>query len=376
MLWWMIAIGLIFIPTSLGMAGEPVVAPRPLSTPCEDCQFNAPPWRGPADGGPRLPQADQPPRPLPMPEDAIPLSPLTINPEIKALVERHLGDLTPAEQQIWIEELNGLPVAVARQLLLTRERAGGADALKSLQVFEGFEPPVQGEPPRADRRSPRRETHEQSLKILREAEGIILNNIANAQTVGFKRVAPLTCGGGTSRGVSDLTRRRVVTQGPFRETGRSLDLALEGAGMFQVERDGALGLTRRGLFHVNAEGALAMTIDQQQWLLHPQIDVPPEASGIQISRDGTIHCRIRGGGPIVSVGRIELVLVADQSQLEAIGTGVWSIPRGIVPRRTGAAGDAGFAEIRSGFLEGSNVTLSEELAALGQIRMQIEALAE
>lgn len=96
------------------------------------------------------------------------------------------------------------------------------------------------------------------------------NNIANANTVGMKSAraefadlvaTSLGGGGGSSAsvgiGVSVATVSRQFTQGNINVTGNSLDVAITGAGFFQVTKtDGTTGYTRDGQFKLDKDGNL------------------------------------------------------------------------------------------------------------------------
>ncbi|WP_301584919.1 flagellar hook protein FlgE [Halomonas alkaliantarctica] len=84
------------------------------------------------------------------------------------------------------------------------------------------------------------------------------NNIANSQTVGYKRSDVLFADVfAASRGigvqVSDV--RQNFTQGSIESTGRNLDLAISGEGFYRLERStGEVGYSRNGEFGITAAG--------------------------------------------------------------------------------------------------------------------------
>ncbi|RUR31030.1 flagellar hook protein FlgE [Vreelandella andesensis] len=84
------------------------------------------------------------------------------------------------------------------------------------------------------------------------------NNIANSQTVGYKRSDVLFADVfAASRGigvqVSDV--RQNFTQGSIESTGRNLDLAISGEGFYRLERStGEVGYSRNGEFGITATG--------------------------------------------------------------------------------------------------------------------------
>lgn len=99
------------------------------------------------------------------------------------------------------------------------------------------------------------------------AISVLADNIANSNTVGFKAgraeftdlLAGSISGSGSSAvgsgsNVSAVTE--VFNQGTFENTGRGLDLAIDGNGFFVVQDNGARYYTRAGNFKIDASGNL------------------------------------------------------------------------------------------------------------------------
>jgi flagellar hook protein FlgE len=118
--------------------------------------------------------------------------------------------------------------------------------------------------------------------------GVISNNIANASTTGFKSsraefadvYASSLLGAGDNaigKGVSLSSVTQEFAQGNITFTNNSLDLAINGAGFFQLSTDGALEYTRAGSFQVDREGFLVTT--QGSRLQGFQVDSLGEITG-------------------------------------------------------------------------------------------------
>ena len=103
------------------------------------------------------------------------------------------------------------------------------------------------------------------LNAATQALSVTSNNLANAQTVGFKSsraefgdifaatqtgVASTAVGNGVS--VQEIAQQ--FSQGNVETTGNSLDLAINGNGFFTVSNNGALSYTRDGEFQLNNAG--------------------------------------------------------------------------------------------------------------------------
>lgn len=95
-------------------------------------------------------------------------------------------------------------------------------------------------------------------------------------------------------------------QGTMVNTGRPLDVAIEGVGFFQVTMpNGELRYTRRGLFTLNAAGNL---VTADGFLVSPHITVPLDAVSVSIGSDGTVSV-VRAGSTNVSTVLGQLLLV-------------------------------------------------------------------
>jgi flagellar hook protein FlgE len=105
------------------------------------------------------------------------------------------------------------------------------------------------------------------LNTSRQSLDVIGNNIANANTVGFKSsrsefselvassLGAAGGGGGVGLGASTATVAQMFTQGSINITGNSLDVAINGGGFFQVEKpDGSTAFTRDGQFKISPDG--------------------------------------------------------------------------------------------------------------------------
>ncbi len=97
--------------------------------------------------------------------------------------------------------------------------------------------------------------------------GVISNNIANANTTGFKssrsEFADLVTQGSQALssteyggGVAINSVRQEYSQGTIQFTDNALDLAVSGAGFFTIMRDGIEHYTRDGSFQVDSNGYL------------------------------------------------------------------------------------------------------------------------
>src|SRR5262245_50423118 len=81
----------------------------------------------------------------------------------------------------------------------------------------------------------------------------ITNNLANAQTTGFKREFERVKE--TANGV-DVETQADLSPGDLIATGNDLDVAVDGPGFFAIETPAGVRYTRAGAFEINASGNL------------------------------------------------------------------------------------------------------------------------
>jgi len=213
---------------------------------------------------------------------------------------------------------------------------------------------------------------------------VIANNLANINTVGFKRsqvdfqdlmyvklaeagredsagtVAPV--GFEIGSGVKSGGTVKVYTQGEQENTGRSLDLSIQGDGFFQVTMpDGSTRYTRNGQFLLDAEGNLVTSTGA---LLEPPITIPADTRTINIAPDGEVSAFVGSEQTPTSAGQIQLVRFPNPAGLSSLGGNLLAATEASGTASTGTAGENGYGRIQSGFLERSNVQMVTELVNL------------
>jgi flagellar basal-body rod protein FlgG len=208
----------------------------------------------------------------------------------------------------------------------------------------------------------------------------IANNLANVNTTGFKRsrvsfedvlyetlqgprqvnpndpqtLAPIQIG----KGVRLAAINRLHTQGAAEQTGRPLDLLIEGDGFFQVERpDGSTAYTRDGSFTLSDRGEL---VTNGGYRVLPGITVPSDAQGLTISAAGVVS--ITGaGGQTTEIGRLELARFVNPTGLMALGENLYAETAASGEAMTGSPQEQGMGRILQGVLEASNVEIVQEM---------------
>jgi flagellar basal-body rod protein FlgG len=212
---------------------------------------------------------------------------------------------------------------------------------------------------------------------------VIANNLANVNTTGFKRsqiefqdllyakmkepgteVAPgvnAPTGLEVGTGVRISSTLRVFSLGEFHNTQRNLDVAIRGNGFLQVLMpNGDIRYTRDGSLQTNANGQL---VTQAGYQIEPAISIPTDAASIDIATDGGVNVMDSSGVRSV-VGTIQLARFVNPSGLASQGDNLFSPSDASGPAVVGTAGQEGFGDLQSGFLEKSNVNMVNELVNL------------
>lgn len=209
----------------------------------------------------------------------------------------------------------------------------------------------------------------------------ISNNLANVNTVGFKRdrVAfedlfyqvqrqpgaaadqqnQIPSGIQMGNGVKVVGTQKVFTTGSFQNTDQELDLAIVGQGFFQIERpNGEMAYTRNGQFHRNSEGAM---VNAEGLPLVPQIEIPETVVGITIGSNGVVSATLAGEADAQELGMITLANFTNPAGLEALGGNLYRETGASGEPIEGEAGDEALGLLKQGTLEGSNVNVVEEM---------------
>lgn len=195
---------------------------------------------------------------------------------------------------------------------------------------------------------------------LRQAMDVVANNIANANTAGFK-VESLLLEGSTvtsdyqADGLRDLQfvdawgMGRDYRQGALEVTGRSLDVAIDGDGFFAVSVNGTEQYTRDGRFRLDNTGQLtafdgAPVLDANS---RAPIVLDPSARATTITDDGAV---MQDG---IAMGNIGVFEVANLAGMSKQGNGRYvqtDNPDGSNDPQPVLA-----PSVRQGFVEASNV---------------------
>lgn len=198
-----------------------------------------------------------------------------------------------------------------------------------------------------------------SLNALTKEYETITNNLANSNTVGFKRqcnsfTKSLNAlqGNGTDGGTVDTAFD--FSQGSLMYTGSRFDMSLSGKGFFAVETPEGPLYTRNGLFQLNSQGHLVdmegRTIAGKDGpLIFPQ---DMSSADMHVSEDGVIRVKDN------TVGQLKLTdFGADEAKLVPVGKNCFAAPQSLT-------GETAKATVKQGYQESSNVAAVEEMVDL------------
>ncbi len=201
------------------------------------------------------------------------------------------------------------------------------------------------------------------------------NNLANANTVGFKedlayaQSLPVFGPGHDSR-VYAITQGKGsdVTAGSLMSTGRDLDVAINGNGWFAVQgEDGSEGYTRAGDLRITPAGMLTTAAGRPViGNSGGPITIPPYEK-LDIGADGTITVRPVGQAPaaLAVVDRIKMVK-PDEGVISKGNDGLFRMNDG-----TSAVADGSVA-LTSGMLESSNVNVVASMVNMMELAKKFE----
>lgn len=227
---------------------------------------------------------------------------------------------------------------------------------------------------------------------------VIGNNISNVSTYGFKagRVCfkdlfsqqfkyatgtdnpPYIYPSQVGTGVTIGSVQNLFNQGGMQVTSRVLDMAIEGNGFFMLKDPAggnAINYTRDGNFTLDKEGCLT-SMDGYRVLDAsgaeiPALDIAAGQQVISIGNDGAISV-LNSDGTTSTLGTIGIANIINPESMEKCGNNNYipTITTGgftdfATPINPGAPGGAGGqGKIQSGYLEMSNVDLTNEFANL------------
>jgi flagellar basal-body rod protein FlgF len=211
-------------------------------------------------------------------------------------------------------------------------------------------------------------------KHVLEQQATTSHNLANATTTGFRaqldsfRAVPVLGEGMPTRAfVVDATVGTDFSTGSMQNTGRELDVGIQGKGWLVVQKeDGSEAYTRHGSLKLSENGIL----QTQSGLIvvgdSGPITIPPEVS-IAIAKDGTVSSIPTGTKPsaVQVIGRLKLVNPPEEDLVRG--------DDGLFKTKDNIPADADAnVSVAGGMLEGSNVNVVEAMVSMINLARQFE----
>ncbi len=210
------------------------------------------------------------------------------------------------------------------------------------------------------------------------------NNLANVSTTAFKKsraefedlmyhtqVEP-----GAATGLNSLNPTGVQVglgvkagsvakdfeQGSSKVTNNPFDLEIQGAGFFPVQTpSGQIAYTRDGSFKKGPDGKIQ---DKNGNNLQPEIVVPPNSKGIEITQTGQVQILAENSIQPQSIGQIQLVNFVNPSGLKSLGGNLFAPTNASGLPQQGQPGQNGMGAVAQGQIEASNVNIVDEMVGM------------
>lgn len=224
---------------------------------------------------------------------------------------------------------------------------------------------------------------------------VISNNLANVNTTGFKKSRAefedlmyqtlsvagtlnesgnrLPTGFQIGMGVRPVTVHKFFSQGSFKNTGNTMDIAIEGQGFFKLNQDGNDVYTRAGNFKPDNNGRI---VNANGYPLQPEFTIPDTAVTLTITEKGRISA-LDANGQELAAADIPIYNFVNPAGLKAMGRNVYVETDGSGAATQGTPGDDNFGTLAQGYLETSNVEMVDEMVGLiiGQRAYEVNSKA-
>jgi flagellar basal-body rod protein FlgG len=224
----------------------------------------------------------------------------------------------------------------------------------------------------------------------------ISNNLANVNTVGFKRskiefqdlmyqtlkepgvrnfeggMAPAGIEAGL--GVKSVATQKVFAQGSLNGTDNPMDWAVQGEGLFQISLpDGSTAYTRDGSYKLSSDGTI---VTSSGFPISPSVTVPVGANDLSVSADGKISVVMPGEETSTEIGQIELVRFINPSGLKSLGGNLFVTTDASGQPIVNLPGEESTGTIMQRYTESSNVQVVEEMVNMISAQRAFEIISK
>ncbi|WP_028535332.1 flagellar basal-body rod protein FlgG [Paludibacterium yongneupense] len=209
----------------------------------------------------------------------------------------------------------------------------------------------------------------------------VSNNLSNVNTTAFKRgiavfqdlyyqtlrqpgsqlpsgsSVPIGLQVGT--GAAGVATSTDMSQGSLTSSNQSYDMAINGDGFFQVQMpDGSTAYTRDGSFHRNANGDI---VTASGYNLNPNINIPATATNMTVSAQGLVQYTLVNNPTPQTAGTMQLATFINPQGMLKLGGNLYQETAASGTPQVGDPGTDDRGPLKQGFLESSNVNVTQEL---------------
>ncbi len=225
------------------------------------------------------------------------------------------------------------------------------------------------------------------MESLQSKLDVIANNLANVNTTAFKQGranfedliyrqevlpgAKDSAGNPTPLGIAFGLGSEVqstqndFTQGAPTQTGRPLDVAIQGDGFFQVtDPSGTILYSRAGNFSVNANNQLVVGSATTGRLLDPAVTIPADATQVSISPQGQISVTQGTNPNLQQIAQMQMARFVNPQGLLNLGDNLYGATEASGTAQVGVPGQNGLGTLLQNNLEASNVQPVQQLIDL------------
>lgn len=212
----------------------------------------------------------------------------------------------------------------------------------------------------------------------------ISNNIANVNTIGFKKEraeiedlhyqtrqeagarsgvdTQYTVGVQVGSGSRVSAIKKEFSQGDPQITNNPFDLMINGSGFFGVVMpNNELRFTRDGAFSVNNQGILTTRGGNP---IFPNFTFPPNTLSVSIAEDGSVEAFINGQVEPINLGQIPVFTFINSAGLSSAGANMYRTTQSSGEPMQNIAGQNASGTIMQGAIEASNVNIMSEMTNL------------
>lgn len=219
------------------------------------------------------------------------------------------------------------------------------------------------------------------MKVNEYRQSVMTNNLANANTPGFKRDLAIVrerpveshespssmpfrhpvlsaLGGGLNVRPQDFSE----DQGALDWTGRPLDVAIEGEGYFEVSAGDDVKYTRNGSFGLSGEGDLIVSTADGRWHVRDDrgetVRIDPQLGEVRITEGGVV----RQADTVIA--QLAAYKPEEGGELEKFGETLFNLKSGKM--------ELSNANLRSEYVERSNIDVMSGLASMIEVSRAYE----